>query len=770
MNESAPRRYIGASVTRLEDRRHLRGEARFIDDVTLPDMAAMAILRSPHAHARITAIDLAEARRCAGVIDAFSASDLGEDLPLIPLRLTPFKGFERFLQRPIATDKVRFVGEPVAVVVAENRYIAEDALARIAVAYDILPAVTTRDQSAAGDVLVHEEAGENLGTRYHVARGDTDAAFRDAAYTRQALFVTNRHAPCPLETRGLIAEFDPAAPLLRLTGAAKVTYFNRRHLAAAFDLPEAAVELIEVDVGGGFGGRGELYPEDYLVPMASRRVGRPVKWIEDRREHLMAANHSRDIDCDLEIAATGDGRILGMRATVRGDMGAYIRTNGGVVPARAAQFLPGPYRIPAFSCDVEFLITNKTPVGTFRGPGRFEANFCRERLIDMMAADLGLDAAEIRLDNLLAPEELPYRIGELAPGDADATLDAGDYAAGLRRVLDEIDYPAWKGRQGELVDGRHVGLGLACFIESSAPGPPETARITVAPDGAVEVRVGASSLGQGVETGMAQICAELLEISMDGITVLHGSTNLLPSGGGTFASRNTVMAGNAVRVAAEALRARCLDVAALRWNQAVEQLTYAGGGVRRIAGGDDDFLSLAELAAFAADGLCADGDYSNQGKVSYSSGAHAALVAVDPETGDVALLRYVLLEEIGRALNPAMVEGQAIGGLVQGLGGALLDHMVYDGDGQLLTTSFADYLLPVSTGLPEITSLTLEEFPSQANPMHFKGVGEGGITSVGGAVANAVAQALRGYGADITQLPLSPANLYALLQNKGKDR
>ena len=770
MNESAPRRYIGQSVNRLEDKRLLRGEARFIDDVTVPDMAAMAILRSPHAHAWITAIDLSKARNFAGVIDVFSAADLGENLPLIPLRLTPYKDFERFLQHPIAVDKVRFVGEPVAVVIAENRYIAEDALPQISVDYDILPAVTSRDQAAAGEVLVHDAAGENLATRYTVSRGDLDDAFRDAPYTRRATFVTNRHAPCPMETRGLVAEFDPAKPLLRLYGATKVTYFNRRHLAAAFDLPEQAVELIEVDVGGGFGGRGELYPEDYLVPMASRRIGRPVKWIEDRREHLMAANHSRDIDFEAEIAANLDGTIRGLRARVRGDMGAYIRTNGGVVPARAAQCLPGSYRIPAYSCDVEFLITNKTPVGTYRGPGRFEAGFCRERLIDMMAADLEIDAAEVRMRNLLTPEELPYRTGELALGDPDSTFERGDYPAGFQRVLDEIGYADWRDRQGELVDGKYMGLGLACFTESSAPGPPETARITVGSDGAIEVRIGASSVGQGVETGMAQICAELLETSMDGITVLHGSTTLLASGGGTFASRNTVMAGNAVRVAAEGLQARCLELAALRWNEAVDALVYTNGGVRRAAAGNDDFLSLAELAAFDSEGLSADGDYSNEGKVSFSNGAHAALVAVDPETGEVELLRYVLSEEVGRILNPAMVEGQAIGGLVQGLGGALLDHLIYDDDGQLLTTNFADYLLPVSTGLPEITSLTFEDFPSAANPMHFKGVGEGGITSVAGAVGNAVAQALKGFGVEITQLPLSPANLHAWLSKERNSR
>jgi len=767
MNEIAPKRYIGVSVPRLEDRRLMRGEGQFIDDVTVPDMAVMAILRSPHAHARITRIDLDDVRRFPGVIDAFSASDLGKNLPLIPLRLTPYEDFKRFLQHPIAIDKVRFVGEPVAVVVAENRYIAEDALSQIVVDYDILPAVTTRDQAAAGEVLVHDAAGENLATSYRVSRGDTDAAFRDAPYTRRAKFVTNRHTPCPMETRGLVAEFDPAKPLLRLTGATKVTYFNRRHLAAAFDLPEQAVELIEVDVGGGFGLRGELYPEDYLAPMASRRVGRPVKWIEDRREHLMASNHSRDIDFDAEIAATRDGLILGLRARVRGDMGAYMRTNGGVVPARAAQCLPGSYRIPAYAADVEFLITNKTPVGTYRGPGRFEAGFCRERLIDMMAADLGIDAAEIRMKNLLTPGELPYRTGELALGDPDSTFEPGDYPAGFQRVLDEIDYEFWRDRQGDLVDGKLMGLGLACFTESSAPGPPETSRITVGPDGNIEVRIGASSVGQGVETGMAQICAELLEISIEGITVLHGSTTLLSSGGGTFASRNTVMAGNAVRVAAEALQARCLELAALRWNESTDGLTYANGGVRRVLKDDNDFLSLVELAAFDADGLSADGDYSNEGKVSFSNGAHAALVAVDPETGEVELVRYVLSEELGRVLNPAMVEGQAVGGLVQGLGGALLDHLIYDEDGQLLTTNFADYLLPVSTGLPEITSLTFEDFPSTANPMHFKGAGEGGITSVAGAVGNAVAHALKGYGVEIDHLPLNPANLHRLIKGKG---
>ena len=774
MNDTASPRFIGQPVTRIEDAPLLRGEGRFVDDVSLPDMAEMAILRSPHAHARITAMDLSAVRAMPGVIDAFAASEIDPGMPPIPLRLAPFKGFERFLQLPLADEKVRYVGEPVAVVVAEDRYIAEDALSRVAVEYDPLPAVVDVEQAAAGTVLIHDAAGENMATRYQVGRGDIEAAFREAAYTRRERFTTNRHAACPLETRGLIAEFTQKDGMLRLWGATKVAFYNRRHLAVVFGLPETSIELIELDVGGGFGARGELYPEDYLVPIASRRTGRPVKWIEDRRENLMAANHSRDIVCDVEIAATEDGRILGLRATVQGDMGAYIRTNGGVVPSKAAQFLPGPYRVPAYACEVQALVTNKTPVGTYRGPGRFEANFCRERLIDMMADDLAIDPAEIRLRNLMQPAELPYRIGELVPGDPDATFDEGDYPSALRRVLDEIDYAAWKDRQGEARDGRLLGLGLACFVESSAAGPPETARVTAGPGGAIEIRIGASSLGQGVETGMAQICAESLGVAMEGISVLHGSTTLLPAGGGTFHSRNTVMAGNAVRIAAENLREKCIDLAALRWNVAADALEYAVGAVRRTDDPGAGTLSLADLATFSASrnagddaALAADGVYDNKGKLSYSYGAHAAIVAVDPATGKVEVERYVLSEEIGRALNPAMVQGQAVGGVVQGLGGTLLDHMVYDGEGQLLTANLADYLLPTSGEMPEITAIALEDFPSKLNPMGFKGAGEGGIVAVAGAVGNAVAHALSQYGIKITRLPLSPNHLRALLREAG---
>lgn len=753
MHKTQENRYIGKSVNRLEDFRFLTGNGAFVDDVTLPGQAVMAILRSPHAHARILGIDFSGIHGLPGVIDAFARTEVaaafGGALPRIPLRLAPFPGFERMLQAPIASDRVRYVGEPVAVVVAENRYIAEDALEEIAVEYEILPAVTDIARSASGEVLLFEDAGENMGARYQVGRGDIDAAFAEADYTRRERFVTNRHAACPMETRGLIADFD--GKRLRLIGAGKVTYFNRRHLAPAFGLAESDIELIEQDVGGGFGARGELYPEDYLVPVASRRAGRPVKWIEDRRENLMACNHSREVVCDLEIAARRDGTILGMRATVQGDMGAYIRTNGGVVPSKTIQFLPGPYRVPAFAADMQALVTNKTPVGTYRGPGRVEANFCRERMIDMMARDLRLDPVDVRMKNLMTPDELPYRMGELVLNDPDATLDDGDYPAAFRRLLAEIDYPALKARSGEIRDGRAFGIGFACFIESSAAGPPESARVSLSDDGKIEIRIGASSVGQGVETGMAQICADTLGVPPDDMTVLHGSTTLLESGGGTFNSRNTVMAGNAVRMAAEALREKCVEQASLRWNVAADAIAFEDGGARH----EGRTLSLTEIADFAGP-LSAEATYANEGRVSYSYGAHVALVRVDTATGGVEIERYLLTEEIGRALNPAMVQGQAVGGVIQGIGGALLEQMHYDEDGQFLTASFSDYLLPTSAEAPPVTAIALQDSPSKMNPMGFKGAGEGGIVAVAAAIANAVADAT---GLNIKELPLTPATL-----------
>ena len=750
---------IGRPVKRLEDPRLLRGRACFVDDLDLPGMVSMAILRSPLAHARIAAVDLAAARAAPGVLDVFCAADLDPPLPEIPVRLVAMPEFARFLQPPLAIEKVRFVGEPVAVAVAVDRYRAEDALALIAVEYEPLPVVAGLEEAAAARTLVHERAGENFAVRYRAGRGDADAAFADAAYRRRETFRTHRQAPSPLETRGLAADFDPGRGGLTLWGAAKIAHYNRDVLAAAFGLARDAVELIELDVGGGFGVRGELYPEDYLTPIASRRTGRPVKWIEDRREHLMAANQARDIECTLEIAADARGRILGLRGTLLADIGAYVRTNGAVTPTRAGQFLPGPYAIDNVALSVRVAVTNKTPTGTYRGPGRFEANFFRERMIDLMAGDLGIDPAEIRMRNLLRPDALPYAIGELIPGDTGTAYAEGDYPAVFARLLSAAGYDAWPRRQGRTDRrGRRHGLGLACFVESSAAGPPESARIIACDDGGIEVRVGSSALGQGLATGMAQIAAEALGIDIASITVRHGTTSLLPEGSGTYHSRSTVMGGNAVGLAAEAFRARCREVAALRLNTDPAKLEYRDGAV-----GGLDITTLAAFAASRGQRLEADGGFDNAGQSAWGFGAHAAHVAVDAETGEVAVEGYWVVEELGRVLNPMLAEGQTVGAVVQGLGGALYDRIVHDGDGQLLTGSLADYPMPISTTAPRIASIALQTHPAASNPLGFKGAGEGGLVAVGGAIGNAIAHALGAFGVQPMEAPLAPDRLRALM-------
>ena len=759
-------RIIGRALKRREDRRLLRGTGCFVDDIAPPGTAHMAILRSSFAHARIRSVDLARARAAPGVIDAFSGADLDRPLPEIPFRLAGLAGFDRFLQRPIATAKARYAGEPVAAVVAADRYAAEDALAAIDVDYEPLTPVADPETAAEAAVLVHEEAGENVAIRYSVGRGDAGSALAAAPYRRRERFRTHRQTALPLETRGLVADFADGESL-RLWGAAKVTHFNRRALARAFGLAETAVELIQLDVGGGFGVRGELYPEDYLLPIASRRTGRPVKWIEDRQEHLMAANHSRDIACWLEIGAERDGTILALGGRVVADLGAYARTNGGIVPVRTVQFLPGPYRIPNFSCDAEIVVTNRTPTGTYRGPGRFEANFFRERLIDLMAADLGLDPAEVRLANLLVPDELPYAIGELVPGDAGAAYSDGDYPAALQRLLDEAGYESWRARQGETgADGRRHGLGIACFVESSAAGPPEHAHIGADGDGAIELRVGSSSFGQGVETGMAQIAAEELGVPPDAILVRHGTTSLLPDGSGSYHSRTTVMAGNAVADAAAGFRARCIALAALRWNAEPRSLVWRDGRVEKPDGEAVEAIGIAALAGFArsrGETLESAGRFDNRGRIAWSSGAHAAHVAVDTETGEVAVLGYHVVEELGRVLNPMLAEGQAVGAAVQGIGGALFDRIRHGADGQLLTASLADYLVPASAEIPRIETVALETHPAASNPLGFKGAGEGGVIAVGAAIANAIAMALGRSGAGPAELPVSADGVLRLI-------
>ncbi|SOH94956.1 carbon-monoxide dehydrogenase large subunit [Monaibacterium marinum] len=760
---------IGQSLPRVEDDRLLDGAGCYIDDVALPGMMHMAILRSSDAHGRITALDCSAARLVPGVIDVFTAEDWPQDMPVIPMRLIPLESSVPFLQRPLAQGKVRYVGEPVAVVVARDRRTAEDALEFLELEIEALPPVVTRDQAlaATGDALMVPEVGTNISAQYQIGRGDIEDAFARADVTLKKTFQSHRHTAVPLETRGTIAVFDIAAGKLTIHGASKVTFFNRAELAKAFNLRNDQVDLITSDIGGGFGVRGELYPEYYLAAEASRRTGRPVKWIEDRREHFAATNHSRDVDCELEIAALKDGTILGMRGQVRADMGAYIRTNGNVVPAKAGQFLPGPYRVPAFACEVLALVTNKTPVGTYRGPGRIEANFFRERMLDCLADELGMDPAALRMKNLLGAAEMPFDTGDLLPNAQKVVFDSGDYPATFRKLLDECD---WDAPAQVHSDGRLHAMGLACFNESSGGGLYENARISVAASGQITVSTGSSSMGQGVETAIRQICADALSMAPERITVALSSTTLLSDGVGSFHSRSTVMAGSAVGQAAAELLDQARGEAGRRLNAAPAELDYSDG-VFRVMGQSDRSIRLSDLSAMLSDqgGLDVESRYE-QAPLGFSFGAHAAHVAIDPGTGDIEVLDYWVVEDVGRVLNPALVEGQTIGGVVQGLGDALYGELVYDDMGQLLTASFADYLLPTSTEVPDIRAVATGDYPSPHNPYGFKGAGEGGIVAVAAAVGNAIARAIGPAGDAICQTPFHPEKILTLLHaaKKGK--
>jgi carbon-monoxide dehydrogenase large subunit len=522
-------------------------------------------------------------------------------------------------------------------------------------------------------------------------------------------------------------------------------------------LPEDSVEMIEVDVGGGFGSRGEFYPEDFLIPFAAKFSGRPVKWTEDRREHLMASNHARDVTCEIEIACTMDGTILGLRGHAYSNIGAYIRTNGSVGPRNVAQFLSGPFRVPNIHIESTMLLSNRTPSGTYRGPGRFEADFIRERMLDLVASDLGIDRVEFRKRNLVSQNELPYPLATINPFESKTELDSGDYHITLDKCLEEFGWTEKSALQGKLIDGRYHGVALGCFIEGGAAGPKEEARCVLEADGCVRIYIGSTSIGQGLETIMIQIAADALELPMDCIEILHGSTTYVQEGYGSYHSRSTVMGGSALLEAATNLRLLMREAAARRLSCAAAELEASGTGFRSLSGAE---ISLAELAQ---ENLSAKGVFSNT-KYSYAYGAHAAHVAVDPRTGHVDILDYVATEDVGRMINPLTLHGQVIGAIVQGLGGTFLEHFIYDDQGQLLTGSFADYLLPLATDYPRIRAFTTGDYPCPHNPLGAKGAGEGGIISVGGVVANAVASALSSLDVQPFELPLSPNRVWTMIK------
>jgi aerobic carbon-monoxide dehydrogenase large subunit len=759
-------RYVGDSIARLEDPRLLTGRGRYADDIHVDGMLHATLFRSSWPHGRIRHIDVSMAAALPGVAGVFTAEDFAPFLKPIRPRLAAMPGFENFLQLPLATDKVRYVGEPMAIAVAATPHIAEDATALISAEIDELPAVLDWT-SAQSSTLVHENARTNISS-VDVSRGDAEAAFRAALYVRRETFRVHRHTAVPMETRGLVAEWDAVHERMTVSGITKVPFFNRTMLAGMLELPESAVVMKVADTGGGFGVRGEFYPEDFLVPFIARKLKRAVKWVEDRREHFLTTNHSREATCHLEIACDRDGIILALRGELIIDIGAYARGTGGTSPTRCAQFLPGPYRIPNFSCKVNAHVSNKTPCGTYRGPGRVEANFFRERLIDMAAADLGIDPADIRRRNFVTAQEMPFKIGKLVTYEPPAEFDSGHFGDVFEQALKEIGWAGKQSMQGREIDGWRHGIGLASFVESSAGGPKEHARVRLRRDGALDVYVGSTSSGQGHETVFAQICADALGLPLDAIRVICASTDDLEDGGGTWHSRSAVMAGNAVRTTAELFVERLKLVASDYFGRPNVAIDWREGRCWRRD--SEASVTLSALARFAADrGETIDvpGVFNYSGAKPFSYGTHAAHVAVDPRTGYVKLIDFIAIEDIGRVLNPLIVHGQALGAIVQGLGGVFLEHLRYDEHGQLLTASFADYLLPTATDFPNIRGAFAELALAPGNPLGAKGAGEGGIVAVAAAVSNAVSAALSSFGVQVRELPLSPPRVWQLLRDAG---
>ena len=774
--------YIGHSVKRLEDRPLLTGNGRFVADLRFPDMLEAAFVRSPHAHAAIRGIDARAARRLPGVHAVLTLADLApsltqERLPLqfrtaqLPPDITPLV---------LAKDEVAFVGEAVAMVIADTRYIAEDAAALVAVDYEPLPAVSDcRLALAPGAARAHRGRPGNLLIEFRQAYGDVADAFARAPHRAGVNLKQHRGGAHSIEGRGAVAAYDVNEDRLTLWSSTQLAHEVRAFLMRLLRLDENQIRVVAPDVGGGFGAKFVMYPEEVALAAACLLLRRTIKWIEDRREHFLAAIQEREQYWDLEVAFDADGRLLGVRGTMIHDEGAYT-PQGINLPYNASTGVPGPYILPAYELDVRIVETNKVATMPVRGAGYPEAAFAMERLLDRIADELALDRAEVRRRNLVPPERMPYVTPLKTRAGSAIALDSGDFPACQRIALDAIDYGGFPQRQRRArSDGRYLGIGIGNGVKGTGRGPFESGIVRIGRSGRISVYTGAMPMGQGIKTALAQICAEQFAVSPDTVTVMAGDTAVIPHGQGGFASRQTVTAGSAVHLAAVAVREKALEVAAHLLEAGRDDLAMRDGRIE-IAGVPGSGLSLREVAeavsgvpGYAMPGQFEPGLESMQSflpsALTYGGGCHAVEVEVDIETCGVRILRYVIVNDCGRVINPMIVEGQIVGGAAHGIGNALYEWMGYDDQAQPITTSFADYLMPSATEVPRI-EVKLAEFPSPLNPLGVKGVGESGCVPAAGAIISAVENALAPFGVRIEEYPVTPARLFALLQSSKKQR
>jgi carbon-monoxide dehydrogenase large subunit len=737
-------------------------------------MVHAAIVRSQLAHARIVSIDVSAARALRGVVAAVTGADLLRALPPVPDQQVALPNrwkqavahsFKSPRQPILAVDKVRHVGEAIAVVVAEDRYTAEDAVGRITVALDPLPVVTDVEAALApGAPLVHEPFGTNVISEYRIGKGDVDAAFRRARRRLGRRFRHHRYTGVPMECRGVVADWDVRTSSLTIWSSTQVVHWVRREAATLLGIPESRVRCVAPDVGGGFGIKGHVYPEDVLVAYLARALGRPVKWIEDRREHFTCSVHSRDQLHDAEVAFDDDGRILAVRDRFALDCGAW-NPLGAALAYNTAAHLLGPYKIDHYAAEGTVVCTNKVPNAPYRGAGRPEAVFVMERLVDLIAGELGLEPAAVRLRNMVTAAEMPYEVGIPYRDGVSIVYDSGDFPAAFERAVQAIGGLAdFRRRQAQArAQGRYLGLGFGCYTEGTGAGPFEGATVRVDGSGMIHVASGACPMGNGQETVYAQIAAHLWKVPLDHVIVSLGDTAAIPIGFGSIASRSTVLVSAALHEASQRVQHKAFDIAAnvLECDAKDLELRPGGVGVRGVPGRTVTLRELARAAGPQWDhgrppgveaGLEATYYYETP-TVTWAYASHAAIVEVDPATGAVTIVKYVIVHDAGVLVNPTLAEGQVVGGAAQGLGAALFEDLAYDEHGQLLTSTLMDYALPTAAQLPAFDVIH-QQIPSPMNPFGVKGLGEGGAIAPPVAVANAVCDALRTFGVEFNATPV----------------
>ena len=764
---------FGARVTRLEDEGLLTGKGRFVDDVILPGALAASFVRSPHAHARIRAIDQAAALAVPGVIAVLTARDLpgpaaAERMPML-VPNTAIKALRT--QHALALEEVCYVGQTVALVVADSRYAAEDAAALVQVDFDVLPAISDLKRALdPGAPLAHTDLDTNLASAFEMAYGDVDAAFAGAAHVLQESMWQHRGGGMAMETRAVQAAHDPATDILTVWAGTQTPHIARRMLADQLGRHPEAIRYIATDVGGGFGPKAIFYPEETVVAAAAMRLGRPVKWIEDRREHFMCATQERDQYWDVEIAVDARGKILGVRGAMLHDTGAFVPW-GIIMPYIAAATMPGPYVVPAYKLAVKVALTNKVATTPVRGAGRPQAVFAMERLLDRVAGRLGLDKAEVRQRNFIQPGQMPYSVGLTFRDGKPLVYDSGDYPRGQSEALRLAGYEGFAARQASArAKGRHIGIGIANYVEGTGLGPFEGVTVRVLQNGKVAVATGATNQGQGTRTTLSQIVADAVGCRIEDIAFTLGDTNGIANGVGAFASRQAANAGPSAQIAGKAVRAQIVTMAARALGvpeadiEVEDSRAMAKSGNKPVLGFGDLARMAQGMPGFSFAGGQQAGlestSYFTPSQAAYCSGCHVAEVEVDPETGAVAILRYSVAHDAGNIINPLIVDGQVQGALAHGVGNALLEWMKYDDAGNPLSTNFAEYLIPGAGEVPSCAIVHVET-PSPLNPLGVKGAGEGGTIPAPAAIIAAIEDALSPFGVHFAECPLTPERIAA---------